>query len=839
MIRKTNILVLSLALSFSLPPAVNAVGPYYANNGLLGDWDTAGHWTPAGAPPTSIDQVNIGHASGSNPATMTISSVLAARNSQYMYIGGNGGGVSTGTLNVQNAQILNTNGYLYMAHGGGASSGTLLVDGGSSMTATSGGYISANANGQSTITVDGAGSTLSIQGNGDNTYLATGGSGARATINLSAGSTLNTGNQGAGGLRGVYMGSQGNDNSYAMINIGPTSMWNVGNNVAGQYGWMAFDGGDSGGNRTYDLPLALNPNTAGKIFLGGGIERVASGASNKVTVNISTTGAKPSEATLDWHNNRSFRVADGSNSIGIVNLTGTVGTPLTINNATYYMYLGQGSGSSGTLNMTYATFTNSGTGDPLRMGGGGSGSVGTLNLASNSTYTQTSDGISIGTGGITTSKAVILLDGTSKINLSAGGINVNGRDNSFAGDVDTPAQVAVYTLPLANAANSAGKIYANRGVGPFIANASDSKVEVNLTTSGGAGVASDASINAGGNGILRIAEGSNSIGIVNLDGVSLSGYYYNYIGTGAGSDGRFKIKNATFTNSAAGDHTYLGQSTGKATLTLDNGTYVQGSSFGSFYNRFSSTASSEVRGRGAINNSAGNRTFFNDGRVVADGGTLSIGGTFSVSSQNHPIAQSSFGQAGWYATTGSGASKLVLPTLSVGGGDPADIQWGETAGDTTLDLVNSLQIDFASGTTAGTLDIALLATDHSSVYSGLVNPLAVFDIVGGGGLAFNSFDLDIRYDDDYWVNTLGLAENATDMNLFHYTGGSWVDLGATVNAGTKIISATGITSLSQFAIAQSVESSVVPEPSTYALGLIGLAGLGLIVWRRRLRTQAN
>jgi hypothetical protein len=25
----------------------------------------------------------------------------------------------------------------------------------------------------------------------------------------------------------------------------------------------------------------------------------------------------------------------------------------------------------------------------------------------------------------------------------------------------------------------------------------------------------------------------------------------------------------------------------------------------------------------------------------------------------------------------------------------------------------------------------------------------------------------------------------------------------------------------------------VPEPSTYALGLIGLAGLGLVIWRRR------
>ncbi|MCE9553992.1 MAG: PEP-CTERM sorting domain-containing protein [Planctomycetes bacterium] len=34
-------------------------------------------------------------------------------------------------------------------------------------------------------------------------------------------------------------------------------------------------------------------------------------------------------------------------------------------------------------------------------------------------------------------------------------------------------------------------------------------------------------------------------------------------------------------------------------------------------------------------------------------------------------------------------------------------------------------------------------------------------------------------------------------------------------------------------LAASVRS--VPEPSTYALGLIGLAGLGLVGWRRRKR----
>jgi MYXO-CTERM domain-containing protein len=32
---------------------------------------------------------------------------------------------------------------------------------------------------------------------------------------------------------------------------------------------------------------------------------------------------------------------------------------------------------------------------------------------------------------------------------------------------------------------------------------------------------------------------------------------------------------------------------------------------------------------------------------------------------------------------------------------------------------------------------------------------------------------------------------------------------------------------------EGLSSAAVPEPSTYALGLIGLAGLGLVAWRRR------
>jgi len=54
--------------------------------------------------------------------------------------------------------------------------------------------------------------------------------------------------------------------------------------------------------------------------------------------------------------------------------------------------------------------------------------------------------------------------------------------------------------------------------------------------------------------------------------------------------------------------------------------------------------------------------------------------------------------------------------------------------------------------------------------------------------------------------------------------------------GIEIISTRGSAGQLEFLevrLTSGVEAPTVPEPSTYALGLIGLAGLGLLAWRKR------
>ena len=88
--------------------------------------------------------------------------------------------------------------------------------------------------------------------------------------------------------------------------------------------------------------------------------------------------------------------------------------------------------------------------------------------------------------------------------------------------------------------------------------------------------------------------------------------------------------------------------------------------------------------------------------------------------------------------------------------------------------------------------------------------------VEGGGLAYDPSD-NTLWVNDGTVNYRQWATDGSDAFISSYTA----------NASTQNNNAYAIE------FAYSFDSPSVPEPSTYALGLIGLASLGFVAWRKR------
>ncbi len=147
-------------------------------------------------------------------------------------------------------------------------------------------------------------------------------------------------------------------------------------------------------------------------------------------------------------------------------------------------------------------------------------------------------------------------------------------------------------------------------------------------------------------------------------------------------------------------------------------------------------------------------------------------------------------------------------------------------------MVNSVKTTVNSETGSGSLSIALLdplntGNGVNEVPAGLLNPIGVWGF-SQTGVTINSADLTFRYDDGLAV-TDSIPESS--LGLFHYDGFNWDPVSATLNTSNHTLFAPGVTSFSDYAVAE------VPEPGT----LIMLGGLGLslsIVWRRRKRADA-
>ncbi len=215
-------------------------------------------------------------------------------------------------------------------------------------------------------------------------------------------------------------------------------------------------------------------------------------------------------------------------------------------------------------------------------------------------------------------------------------------------------------------------------------------------------------------------------------------------------------------------------------------------------------------------------TLTNNGRVVGKGygtdRTLDLSSFTAV--VNTTDAASGY-KHGWFAED---HGKLALPSISVAVGAGA-YNWGESADDATIDLVNSVRMSFADVSAGGEFSIDLLASNRGEVPAlPGVSFIGAWDFRPPEGFDFSTVDLTFRYD-DVLAGELGINENT--LRVYHLTGGEWVDVTGGLDAANNWIFANGMTSFSLYAVG----GAPVPEPATLALLLA--FGLTCAVYVRR------
>jgi hypothetical protein len=361
--------------------------------------------------------------------------------------------------------------------------------------------------------------------------------------------------------------------------------------------------------------------------------------------------------------------------------------------------------------------------------------------------------------------------------------------------------------------------YLGATVGSLTQSSGSHSVANYLSLADGPGSVGTYQLSGGSLSPVRTFLGANGQGILNQSG----GTYHSAIfsaGQNASGVGTFNLTGGTFTmpketgfnrEMIVGDAGSGTWNIGNASATGTIGESGAGPDGVHLKVRNSSGASGTVRGWGTVGFTA---QLVNNGRIVADGygtdRTLSLTGFSSV---DNTIENT--GNNGWFALNGG---KLTLPTLSISPGSSTKL-WGESAGDPTPDLVNSVKLQLNSIASGGNLAVSLLAPNRADVPASPDGRayLGIWDFAASGGLSFGGGDADLTFRFD------STSDQGADLKLWHYDG-SWTLLSSSFNDTDHTISTTGINSFSLFAI-------TVPEPSALALVL----GAALVLARRRQR----
>ncbi len=192
---------------------------------------------------------------------------------------------------------------------------------------------------------------------------------------------------------------------------------------------------------------------------------------------------------------------------------------------------------------------------------------------------------------------------------------------------------------------------------------------------------------------------------------------------------------------------HLGVDGGSATFELNcgdpNNTGIYTNAGGGYDIKLNNSGDSTatIRGHGMFHSA--NDNLYQSGRVIADGvgqdNTLDMTGFANIYNTTDNTTNN-----GWFAQNGG---KLALPKITVANGSSTN-NWGEATDDTTIDLVNSVRMEF-DAVTGGGLDVALLAHDRTDVVVSdpTVIGLWVFEPSAVAGFAFGggSVTLTFRY----------------------------------------------------------------------------------------------
>lgn len=169
-----------------------------------------------------------------------------------------------------------------------------------------------------------------------------------------------------------------------------------------------------------------------------------------------------------------------------------------------------------------------------------------------------------------------------------------------------------------------------------------------------------------------------------------------------------------------------------------------------------------------------NRALDQSGVVIATGyghqRTLDLSGATAI---KNTISNAPGSPNGWYALAGG---RLELPRIPLAVGDN-QVVWGDEAGPTAPDLVNSLVLSISAVKSPGQLAVSLLASDRAEVptFPTGTSPCSIWQISSTA---------------DY--GSLSITGRVTDMSgsLWSYDGQGWSRVATTFDPGRMIFSAT-------------------------------------------------